>query len=64
MNEISAFYINPKISYGENSLYTLKNFGFTRVCIATDKFMTESKLIHKVTDILDENNIEYHVLMK
>ena len=61
MNEISAFYINPKISYGENSLYTLKNFGFTRVCIATDKFMTESKLIHKVTDILDENNIEYHV---
>lgn len=61
MNEISAFYINHKISYGENSLYTLKNFGFTRVCIATDKFMTESKLIHKVTDILDENNIEYHV---
>ncbi|SCI25514.1 MULTISPECIES: 1-propanol dehydrogenase PduQ [unclassified Romboutsia] len=61
MNEINAFYINPKISYGENSLCSLKEFGFTRVCIATDKFMTESKLIHKVTDILDENNIDYHI---
>ena len=48
MNKISNFYINPKISYGENSLLSLKYFGFTRVCIATDRFMVESKLICKI----------------
>lgn len=61
MNKISNFYINPKISYGENSLLSLKDFGFTRVCIATDRFMVESKLICKITDILDKNNIDYHI---
>ena len=61
MNQINSFYINPKISFGENSLLSLKNFGFTKVCIATDKFMVESRLINKVTDILDNNNIDYHI---
>ena len=60
-SKISNFYINPKISYGENSLLSLKDFGFTRVCIATDRFMVESKLICKITDILDKNNIDYHI---
>ncbi|MGL5328975.1 MAG: 1-propanol dehydrogenase PduQ [Peptostreptococcaceae bacterium] len=61
MDVIKNFYINPKISYGYNSLSKLKDFGFERVCIATDKFMVESKLLNKVTDILDENNIDYHI---
>lgn len=61
MNKNRYFYITPKISYGEESLSSLKDFGFTRVCIATDKFMIESKLINKVTNILDENNIDYHI---
>lgn len=61
MGKINKFYINPKISYGENSLLALKDFGFTRVCIATDRFMVESKLICKITDILDKNNIDYHI---
>ena len=61
MNNNRYFYITPKISYGEESLSSLKNFGFTKVCIATDKFMIKSKLINKVTNILDENNIDYHI---
>lgn len=61
MDVVNNFYINPKISYGENSLLKLKDFGFKRVCIATDKFMVESNLIKKVTDILDKNNIDYHI---
>ena len=61
MIKINKFYIDPKISYGENSLLTLKEFGFKRVCIATDRFMVKSKLICKITDILDKNNIDYHI---
>lgn len=61
MTRENNFCIKPKISYGENSLNSLKDFGFTRVCIATDKFMVESKLINKVTDILDNHNIDYHI---
>lgn len=51
---------DTQIFIGENSLDEIKNYSNERICIVTDKFMVESKLVEYVTDNINDTN-EYHV---
>ncbi|MGL5313260.1 MAG: 1-propanol dehydrogenase PduQ [Peptostreptococcaceae bacterium] len=58
---MNFFEVKPKIYFGENSLEHIKSLNFKRVCIATDKFMVNSGILNNLLDILNANNITYHI---
>jgi alcohol dehydrogenase class IV len=58
---MNTFQVKSKICYGKNAIEEIRNQDFERVCIATDQFMVKFGLLKKLTDILDELGIEYHV---
>ncbi len=62
---VTKFVLNETSYFGENarSILTeeIKNRGFKKVLVVTDKSLYEVGVSKKVTDLLDEANIEYQV---
>ena len=62
---VTKFVLNETSYFGENARSVLteeiKNRGFKKVLVVTDKSLYEVGVSKKVTDLLDEANIEYQV---
>ncbi len=62
---VTKFVLNETSYFGENARSVLteeiKNRGFNKVLVVTDKSLYEVGVSKKVTDLLDEANIEYKV---
>ena len=62
---VTKFVLNETSYFGENARNVLteeiKNRGFKKVLVVTDKSLYEVGVSKKVTDLLDEANIEYQV---
>ena len=60
---VTKFVLNETSYFGENARSVLteeiKNRGFKKVLVVTDKSLYEVGVSKKVTDLLDEANIEY-----
>ena len=63
--DITKFVLNETSYFGEGARSVLseeiKKRGFKKVLVVTDKSLYEVEVSKKVTDLLDENNIEYGV---
>jgi alcohol dehydrogenase class IV len=55
------FSLKPEIYYGENSLQSIRELNYKKVCIATDKLMMDLGHVKTLTDILDSKGVEYHI---
>jgi alcohol dehydrogenase class IV len=61
MNTVRGFQVKPQIWYGIGSIKKLADFGCSKVCIVTDKDMVKFGLLDKITEVLDEAGVTYHV---
>jgi alcohol dehydrogenase class IV len=61
MNEFS---IKPKFFFGQDAVKSLLKLPIKKAFIICDPFMIEGKMIHEVTDVLDQNGINYQVFSK
>lgn len=58
---MNIFKIKPTVYFGTNSIEYLNNLKVKRTLIITDPFMVKAGSINKVTDIFEDNNVEYKV---
>jgi 1-propanol dehydrogenase len=61
MDTVRGFQVKPQIWYGIGSIQKLADFGYSKVCIVTDKDMVKFGLLDKITEVLDGAGIKYHV---
>lgn len=55
------FQVKPAIYYGINAIDEIGKMDLNQVCIVTDRSMVEFGILKKLTDVLDANDIKYHV---
>ena len=61
---MKKFSLKPRIVYEKESIEYLRNINIQNSLIITDKFMVKFGITKKVTDILDEEKINYEIFSK
>ncbi|WP_017416378.1 1-propanol dehydrogenase PduQ [Clostridium tunisiense] len=58
---MSVFSVGPKVYFGQGELKKLREINCKKAFIVTDPFMVTSGFINKVTDQLEQGNIDYEI---
>ncbi|MGO1818411.1 MAG: 1-propanol dehydrogenase PduQ [Senegalia sp. (in: firmicutes)] len=58
---MNRFEVGPQIFYGRGSIGCLIEKDFRNVLIVTEEFIVESKIVNKITNILDLKGVKYSI---
>jgi len=61
---MKIFSLKPNIAYEKDSIEYLRKINIKNSLIITDEFMVKSGILKKVTDILDEEKVQYEIFSK
>lgn len=61
IDKVRYFQVRPAISYGLGAIEEIGKYRFKKVCICTDESVVKFGLLDMLTEVLDKNQIVYHV---